>query len=646
MKYAQRLFPILFIIITSMIIYANTFNNGFVYDDQVTIVNNILIKNLGNISKLFQLEYFNLSSETTYRPLVTITYFFDYSVYGLKPWGYHLTNTLIHATNGALLYILLTLLSGPLPSINQPSALSRLCGDSSFIIALLFATHPILTEAVNAISFREDLLVFTFYMATLILYILLKSPARLSSRFSITVSYLLSCITYSLALLSKEMAVTLPAIVFCYEWIYEKNERISSILLNRFNIGYLLITLTYLYLRFFYFYEPTGENFLVWEFKDRLFTVSRLLLYYIKLVLLPVSLSATYVISPERSLFSLILSIVSVVSIAAIPLILFKKRKETITFGILFSFITPAPVYNIIPIVNPLAERYLYLPTAGFTIAAVLVSRLIFKSINFKPETRKLFGLILVFLIICLFTLNVVKRNSIWRNGYSLWSDTVRKMPNSSCAHNNLGIAYTEMGRFDEAIQQYLTALVLQPEYANAHNNLGLAYHKKGLFDKAMQAYQLSLGLAPNDPDTHYNLGIIYVDQGRFNEAIMHFRAAIELKPNYSDVHINLGIVYYKQGRFEEAINEYKAAEKLKQNDSDTHYNLGLVYIKQGMPEKALQELETANRLNPYDLDIHYTLADTYYRQGLLDKARTEFEAILKLNPNFAPARQALESLK
>ena len=135
---------ILFIIILAAILYANTLNNGFVYDDDYTVVNNVFISDFHNLTELLQKNYFPSSGEITYRPVVTLTYFIDYALYGLKPWGYHLTNVLLHAANGVLLYIFLTLLfSGE---------------GAPLVTALLFLTHPVLTEAVNAISFREDLL--------------------------------------------------------------------------------------------------------------------------------------------------------------------------------------------------------------------------------------------------------------------------------------------------------------------------------------------------------------------------------------------------------------------------------------------------------------------------------------------------------
>ncbi|MBI5750153.1 MAG: hypothetical protein HZA00_13630 [Nitrospinae bacterium] len=106
----HHILSISLILLISIAIYSNTLKNGFVYDDEVTVVNNTLIKNLDNLPKLFsRTDYFATSGEMSYRPVVTLTYFIDYAIYGLKPYGYHLTNLLLHAMNGVLLYIFLTL---------------------------------------------------------------------------------------------------------------------------------------------------------------------------------------------------------------------------------------------------------------------------------------------------------------------------------------------------------------------------------------------------------------------------------------------------------------------------------------------------------------------------------------------------------
>ena len=145
------------IVCLSQFVYLNSLSNQFVYDDEFTIVTNYFVKTWNNFPLLFNSDYFKLSGELSYRPVVTLSYFIDYTLWKLNPFGFHLTNTLLHTLNSVLLFFLLTRIFN--------------CRTTSFIAALVFSCHPVLSEAVNAISYREDLLATTFFISSFILYI-------------------------------------------------------------------------------------------------------------------------------------------------------------------------------------------------------------------------------------------------------------------------------------------------------------------------------------------------------------------------------------------------------------------------------------------------------------------------------------------
>jgi len=149
---------ILIIVCLSLLNYLNSLSNKFVYDDEFVIVNNYFIKTWDNFPRLFNKDYFRYAEELSYRPVVTLSYFIDYSIWGLNPFGFHLTNLLLHTLNSVLIFFLFTYF------LNNRTV--------SFVAALLFVCHPILSETVNAISYREDLLTATFFMQPL--YYILK----------------------------------------------------------------------------------------------------------------------------------------------------------------------------------------------------------------------------------------------------------------------------------------------------------------------------------------------------------------------------------------------------------------------------------------------------------------------------------------
>src|SRR4030067_2248657 len=237
-----RTLKILLIIPLPLIAFLNTLDNTFVYDDVFTITDNYFIRDWGNFSAFFTDDYFKYSGEATFRPVVTFSYFIDYSLWHLNPAGFHLTNILLHAVNAVLVYLLV-------------SAISR-SHTASFLTSILFALHPILTEAVNGISYREDLLTTTFFLSSILLFVQ-SAIVRLSAHDKVRnpqskindYLYPLSLFSYLLALCSKEMAITLPFIIFLLDWVFEDMQRVKKNILKYYS-GFVLISGFYLFLRF------------------------------------------------------------------------------------------------------------------------------------------------------------------------------------------------------------------------------------------------------------------------------------------------------------------------------------------------------------------------------------------------------------
>ena len=630
----RHILAISLIAFISFALYANTLINGFVYDDEFTIVNNTLIKDLSNLDRLFyNNDYFARSAEKSYRPVVTFTYFIDYALYGLKPWGYHLTNILLHATNGVLLYAFLVLLFKQTP-FNNPTASGLSLNNPTLPITLLFITHPALTEAVNAISFREDLLIFSFYIGTLIIYLLLRVETRSS-----ILLYPLSCLLYFLALLSKEMALTLPLIVYFLDLIWYSSKNKSRIVPNRYITGYIAIATLYLYLRYHLFYNSIETEVIRWSLTERLLTIPLLISKYLLLLFVPVNLSADYAVSPIKSLsspaFIISLSIVIFTFLIAF-MTLKKERKKGISFGILFFVVTLIPVYNIIPLVNPFAERYIYIPSIGYSIVA-------WSTIGFLFKHNKRYALLTFFIILILFSITTLRRNSAWKDNLSLWSDTVKNAPKSSRAHSNLGNAYADKGKLGEAIEHFKTAISLNSRNVQAHNNLGSIYAEQGLSDEAIWHFNAALRLRPDNPETLNCLGDAYHKIGQLDRAVVYYETALKLKPDHVKAHNNLANASADQGRIDKAIRHYEIALRLNPDFVEAFNNLSIVYAAQGRFDEAQKAAITALKLKADFPDAHYNLGHIYLKKGLKEKARKEFEITLKLSPGFVEAKKALK---
>ena len=294
---AHPLVPIALLILLCLVVYYNSLSNGFVYDDYGSIVENKYIAQPGRfLASIFSQSYFQIAGlEASYRPVATLSYFLIYAFAKLNPFYYHLASLLLHTLNAILVYWLANFILR-----HRLRALAA---------ALLFACHPALTEAVNCIDFNDDLLATFFFLLALISYIRIKTE-HLSSSLR---SYLPALLFYFFGMLSKEMAITLPAIILLYDLVLSDAGRGApnfkqrlAVLRKRiyFYAGFMAVGLVYLCLRFFIFYSPqeslkasAGSLF------ERIIYLPGQIFSFIRLTLFPVNLNADYVFSYPDSFF-------------------------------------------------------------------------------------------------------------------------------------------------------------------------------------------------------------------------------------------------------------------------------------------------------------------------------------------------------
>ena len=363
-KYLAELSPYIILFVITIIVFCNTLGNAFVYDDSATIVNNTFIKNWKNFHSVFSFNYFILSGELSYRPVVTLTYFIDYSLWCLNPLGFHLTNILLHTLTTILFYIFLKRI------INSDT--------TAFISTIFFAIHPILTETINCISYREDILSALFFLTAFILFIKIdKTPLSGNKLF---LYYPVSLFSYLFSLFSKEMAVSLPILLILYNVFCSSPRNTFRAILKKTRgiyIGYFLVTGFYLFIQFGLFRDVYIR---LKPAEGGLPVIPKVLASYIKLLLLPFPLNADYVIPTATS--NIIAYIISTILLTAMVGIIIRLCKNSghARFFILWFFVALLPVSNIVPLGNFMAERYLYIPYFGFCgFIGILIRNRIFK---------------------------------------------------------------------------------------------------------------------------------------------------------------------------------------------------------------------------------------------------------------------------
>jgi tetratricopeptide (TPR) repeat protein len=438
-----------------------------------------------------------------------IFYMLDYHIFGFRPWGFHLTKILLHMGSSLLVFFMASTIISRYGGGDTATETSKQY--IPFVAALLFATHPIHTEAVLGIT--EVSLAF-FYFLSFYLYI----RADVISR-GVPVS---SVAFFFLAALSKETALTLPVLLFAYDFSFKRLGKFNH-LIKRY-LPYLAASGIYFILRIYALggFAPAKAHagLSVYEYFINVFP---LFAQYLGKLILPINLNAAYVFHPIHSLLEWKGIMAVTVTLGFIlTLYLVRDRNRVVFFSLLLVIIPLLPAFYIPALgEHTFAERYLYLPSAGFVII-VSVGLCGIASLDALRDMAMPIMLSIVLVIMALYSAGTIKRNPVWKDSFTLWSDTAKKSPDSYGVRNNLGNAYHKqgynlgnvylnLGRLEKAIQKYKYALRLEPDFARAHNNLGDAYADQGRTDEAIEEYRVASRLDPNFALPHYNLGNVYL---------------------------------------------------------------------------------------------------------------------------------------
>jgi len=590
---------VLLLILVSCGVYFNTLGNAFLWDDAKYILDHSFIKDLSNIKHIFNITYLRdpqkllkLGMYNIARPVWVISAMIDYKMWGENPFGHHLTNIMLHCLSVVLLFLLLNLI------------FKNYC--LSFLASLIFALHPIHTETINVVTFRPDMLAFIFMSLSFILVIKSLDAPFLKALTVIVISF----IFYVVALLAKGMAVTLPVLVGLYLWLIVPRERLTrnngAIFFYFFLIG--LIVIAYLFMRQTHFFYGNADIDVPLAQKNllyRLALMSVVMTKYISLLFLPAGLCADYLFNSTQSV-----SFISVIFAAILLVCIFicgvmlRRRQKIVTFSVFWFFITIFPVSNIMPMVNIIAERYLYIPSAGFCIFFAFLFLRLRKAVK-KEYIRCIINLLFIF-ILCFYTYQTFRRNQHWKDNLTIWSKTVKQLPDNFRVRNNLGRAYAVSGRFDEAIREFKKSLEINPKGFIAHANLAGCYQKMGRLNEAKAQYRKAIQIKPGEGRAEKKLWIVlvglgndYLKAGRLDEALQEYLASIHLNPKFAPVYYNLGNIFLRKEMLEEAKDMYNKTIEIREDYAQAHNNLGVVFAKEGNLEMAEKQWRRALKLRP-----------------------------------------------
>jgi protein O-mannosyl-transferase len=680
---AKSIFVLLLFLFIGFAIYSNTFRSPFVFDDLTAITGNPngRLKELSweGLSKV-------LNGAAANRPVPMLSFALNYFFNQYRVVGYHAVNILIHVLNGFLLFVFVrkTLVL----SIGEGSEISPIRSRAiAFFCALIWLVHPLQTQSVTYVYQRMNSMAALFYLLSILCYVngrICQRPPGSESQWAgnlrkNAVIYFVSSIIFGLlALGSKEISATLPFFIILYEWSFFQNQGKGWLKKNAVWIVLAFIPGMVLFWITVSLEDPGSRyaNVSQWNLlpADRLLTSSRVVVYYLSLLVFPhpSRLNLDYdfplsfsLIDPWTTLPSAILILL------LIGLAVFSIRRYRLLFFCVIWFLGNLAIEStVIPLQDIIFEHRLYLPSMILGLPLLVFI------------DRRVKNLWIPGLVICLtavvFSYWTYQRNKVWQNEMSLWADNVKKSPNKARPHNNLGLAFQNQGNIEKALFHYTTAsqldptsyvahnnlgniymdqgnlekaffhlsgaLKIRPGYSNARINMGRYYYLKGDSKTALDHYSKVLAANPLNEVAHNNAGNILVQQEKLDEAKHHFLRAMEINPHYIDPVIGFGHLLVKNNKLQGGIGYFQKALDIDPGNYLAHFSLGNVFLNIGNLEKAIYHLKEVIARQPEFAMAYNNLAVAFEGKGLKEESVEHYRKALKIDPQFSAARENLKA--
>jgi tetratricopeptide (TPR) repeat protein len=537
-------------------VYANTLRNGFALDDIHIILNNPMIRSLGDVPALFAADYLEPLDSRYYRPLTMTSYALSYAAGGAQPVGYHVVNVLLHALNSLLVLALFRCIT-----TDRSVAAAG---------AFLFAAHAVHSEVVANATGRGELLSSGLFLTSLLCYV--RSGGLPSGRLLGT-----GLLAYAAALLCKESAITLVGVLLLYDFVFLPGSeirwgpRIARVVRARWKIyaAYLSVSLAYLGVRALVL-EPGGPSSftphlnnplielpLVWQVVNALQVAFR----YLWLLLFPLHLSSDY----SFNQIPLITSLASpwgyaVVALSAASLwgvIRLHRISKPAFFAVGFALATFSIASNLVVSIGTImAERLLYLPSIGFCLAAALAVRGLCERLFADARLARGVFAGVVAVVVILNGYRAHLRGADWFSNETLPLADLKTSPGSAKIHYNVAVVLftREQRERDAALGHVRRALEIEPEYPKALLLLGHVLITQGERAGEIEAYERALRAGIKDAGLYNNLGyLIAEDRSDVARGIQLIEKAVELEPENPSYLDSLGWAYFQVGRAEEA---------------------------------------------------------------------------------------------
>jgi protein O-mannosyl-transferase len=579
------------LVLLVLLAFANSLSGEFVFDDIKYIVHNeslrapfSLVKVLTTDELAFSTNYSKDIALPYHGRLFTLWLMMGYRWFHLWTPGWHLLSILVHL--GVTLLFFLTIRE----FLGQKSIAA--------VTGILFALHPIHSQAVAWVTAGAHALLTFFFLLSLFFYLRARCTHAIRD-------WILSLAFFALSTMFKESALSLTLVVIGLELLLPDTNggirqpshpfaEIRRVLIH--SSGFLVISLLYLLDRY------RGLGFLSWEHplnKDVtpfnvIFTIPSVVLSYFVHLLFPFRLSLIYSVDFVRSETSPAF-LISTLILALLALVLFwlwrfllrfedKTAVNALVFAGLLFWIPLLPVLNLRAF-HPeylVQDRYAYLPSLGFCFGTAILLTLLFGKIKSKRLQIAATGA----LAFCLL-LGTSRGNRIWHDSVALWGRAEANRPQSWDMHYNLGLALLEHKRFAESERELLEAARLAPDNPAVMNNLGLAQMNLSEAERAIQSFKRALQLDPNLVEAYNNLGTLQFRMNNLPAAEKTFRTALAVDPRSKEALYNLGRLQMTQGDMQAAVDTWDHLLQVDPKDAEGRWQFGLTLKSLNRDEEA-----------------------------------------------------------
>lgn len=618
----------------AVLAYLNSFGGPFVLDDVESIAENPTIRHLSTAL----MPPAGSGMTVGGRPIVNLTLALNYALGGESVAGYHVFNLLIHVGTALVLF-------GLVRATFRSRTLVPRYGDRAaafgLVVAVLWAAHPLASAAVTYLVQRAESLVAFFYLLTLYAFARSSSAAK-PLRWQIVA--VAACLV---GMATKEVMVSAPLLVLLYDRTFVAGTFREALRLRRWLYAALAATWLPLIALVLGTANRGGSAGFGTGISPWAYALTQLgaIGHYLRLAVWPNPLVFDYGVHVASGIGE-VLAGALVVSAAVAATGWALRRHPALGFvGTLF-FAVLAPSSSIVPIATQTAgEHRMYLPLAAVIAALVFAAaRLIGRH-----------GILVAATVALAFTALTARRNEDYRTGLALWWDTAAKLPGNGRAQASVGGALTALGRAQDAVPHFETALRLAPNDPAIHTKFGYTLDQLGRHGEAIAQYEQSLALRPNHAITLENLGNALAGVGRLAEARTRLEAAVQRAPQSAAVHCDLGIVLFQLGRqaappdaslLQQAITEYREALRLDPKQVRAYNNLGVALAALGHADEAVAQYRAALAIDPANADAHTNLGALFATRGQLDAAAAEFGRTLALYPGDAQAHFFLGNVR